>query len=201
MARSEVSICNVALGRLAISNEIASLTEQSNEAVQCRRFYETTRDRVLTEAPWNFASRRSSLANVGTPPDGWGYRYRYPNDCLQARKIINPASRSPAADQRIPFAVMEDQDNAGKVIVTDEANAVLEYTLRVTDTTLFSPGFDSALAWALAAEIGGPLKADVKWIQLAEQRYAMALMQAWANSANEGQEDTAQDSEFVRARG
>lgn len=200
MAQSTVQICNIALGRLAISREIASLSESSNEAVQCKRFYEVTRDRVLTEAPWRFATKRQALADVGSPPDGWAYRYRYPNDCLFARAIIDPALRQPAADQRIAFAIYEDMDSAAKAIVTDQPSAILEYSRRITDTTLFSPHFDSALAWAIAAEIGGPLKADVKWIQLAEQRYQAALATAWAMSANEGREDLPPDSEFVRAR-
>ncbi len=200
MAQSEVKLCNLALGRIGISQEIASLSESSNEAVQCKRFYEATRDRVLIEAPWRFCTRRRELADVGNPPDGWGYRSRYPNDCLFARRIINPAVRTPPADQRIPFAIMEDVDNAALAIVTDEANAVLEYTLKVTNTMLFSPLFDSTFAWAMAVEIAAPLKADVRFVQNAEQHYQMQLMQAIALSFNEGQEDAPPESEFVRAR-
>lgn len=200
MARSEVQLCNLALGRVGISQEIASLSERSNEAVQCNRFYESTRDRVLSEAPWRFCTRRRTLADVGTPPDGWAYRYRYPNDCLFARKIVDPANRSPASDQRIPFSIYEDVDSAALAIVTDEANAVLEYTFKVTNTMLYSPLFDSALAWALAAEIAGPLKADVKYIQNAEQHYQYQIAQAIAQSFNEGRDDLPQESEFIRAR-
>lgn len=201
MAQSAVQICNMALGRIGISREIAALTEASNEAVQCKRFYEATRDRVLQEAPWRFATRRQALADVGTPPDGWLYRYRYPNDCLHARGIVNTALRTPAADQRIAFAIFEDEDNSALAIATDEASAILEYTRHITDPNLFAADFTSTLAWALAVEIGMPLKADPKLRADALKFYQYEVGIACARSFNEGREDQPPDSEFIRARG
>lgn len=199
MGKAVVDICNMALGRLGISTFIANLeTERSNEANVCRVFYETARDRVLEDFPWGFAKRIADLQDIGTPPAGWLYRYRYPNDCLFAREILTSAGRPSTP---ITFEKIEDEANGGLAICTDEEEAQLAYTARITNTMLFSTLFIDALAWSLASDIAGPLSATPKMAESAANAYASTLLKAGARDMNEGQESlTPSDSEFITAR-
>lgn len=105
---SEVDICNQALAAIGTRSTIASLSEQSNEAIQCALQYASTRDQLLRSAPWNFVRAYANLSVLksapGTPeygntvpptywdstlpPPPWLYEYAYPSDCLWARAVM-----------------------------------------------------------------------------------------------------------------
>lgn len=201
MAVSVVQICNMALARIGISDQIASLTESSNEATQCNLFYEPTRDRVLRDHQWPFARKYQALALIEEADeqawaDQWSYAYRYPSDCLMIHRITTAYGRRP--DESIPFEV--GQDDAGRVVYTDQEDAVIVYTRRVTDTSHFDPMFVSALAWLLAVDIALPLAASESLRERAGRAYMMELATARAHAANEQRRDPEPDSEFIRAR-
>ena len=54
---SEVKICNMALAHLG-ADRIASIDDTSEEAVQCKIWFEPIRDTVLEERELTFAERR-----------------------------------------------------------------------------------------------------------------------------------------------
>src|SRR4051812_32897245 len=88
MSQTDVGICNMALGHLAVGKAIGALTEASQEARACLRFYEQARDEVLRDFPWPFATTVEALALVAVQPTTeWGYSYRYPLNCLALRRI------------------------------------------------------------------------------------------------------------------
>jgi hypothetical protein len=192
-------ICNMALGRIGISQFIANLeTEQSNEARVCRVFFEATRDRVLQAMPWGFARRSAELQDIGTPPAGWLYRYRYPNDCLFARKVIETGATEDSTGQA--FAIAEDETSGGLALCSNTYPASLIYTARIITTTLFPQMFCDALAWALAAEIAAPLSATPRMAESASQAYTTTLMQAAARDMNEGSPQDVYVSELISVR-
>lgn len=184
---SEIQIYNLALGHIGCSQFVASTNEQSNESRVCRTFYDQTKRSVLAAIPWPFATRRAALQDLGNPPLGWMYRYRYPVDCVRARQIVGAGDFVSAA-ARIPYSIMEDEAGGGLVIVCNEPQAVLEYTAAISNPQLFTPGFVDALGWALAAEIATPLSADPKLGQAAGQQYQVALSVAAAAAFGEQQE-------------
>jgi hypothetical protein len=199
MINSAVSICNQALGKIGISQFIANLeTEQSNEARVCRVYYEAARDRVLQAMPWGFARRVAELQDIGTPPAGWLYRYRYPNDCLFARKVIETGATEDSPGQ--PFTVSEDEANGGLAICSNTYPASLIYTARITNTALFSALFTDALAWALAVDLSAPLSAQPSMAQSASQAYVATLAQAAARHLNEDQPQDTYVSELMAVR-
>jgi hypothetical protein len=198
MASSEVAICNLALGRIGISIFISSLTEVSNEARVCSVFYEPCRDMVLQDFPWNFASKHSALANLGTPPTNWLFRYQLPSDCLEARYIVLPGNRQPRSGQRIAYEVSVENDV--KVLYTDQENAELVYTTRVTNPNLFSPLFVMALGWLIGAEAAMPLTAAPRLGDAARRNYALAISAAGSASLREQEAGPEPDSEFITAR-
>ena len=187
---SEVSIYNIALGRVGCSQFVAETTEHSNEARVCRTFYRQTRDKVLQAFPWPFATRRAALQDLGTPPLGWDYRYRDPADCLFARRIVDPEGRlTVRSAERIPYSIAGDEDAGALDIFCNMKEATLEYTACIVTPQLFSPAFTDALAWALAAEIASPLSADPKFGQAAGQQYLIALANAEVRALQEQQEE------------
>jgi hypothetical protein len=199
MASTVVQICNMALMRIGVSSLISSLSEASNEARACNVFYEQMRDYALRDYPWNFATKRVVLADAGTPPDNWGFKYTYPSDCLRTKHIITKGLRTPRNDQRIPFEI--GNEGGQRVIYTNQDEAELMYTARVEDPTLFDPMFTSALAYLLASEIAMPLSVQPKVADQARSAYNMVASSAAAASMNEGTEPPVPESELISIRG
>lgn len=198
MAESPVIICNMALGKIGVSMFIADFVERSNEARTCRVFYDAARDRTLEESPWGFATRIADLQSIGSPPSGWLYRYRYPNDCLKARSVV--IAGMSVEDPGVPFRVVEDEASGGKAILTNYPTAILVYTARITNTKMFSALFDDAFSWALAADIASPLSAAPGMAQTARQAYALALNVASAGTLNEGKQEQSQECQYLSVR-
>ena len=199
MSNSIAGICNQALGKIGISQFIADLdTEQSNEARVCRVFYEVARDRVLSAMPWGFARRTAALQDIGTPPAGWLYRYRYPNDCLKARKVIETGAtiEGLGAD----YSIVEDEASGGRAICSNTYPASLVYTARIVNVNLFTQAFIDTLSWSLAADIAAPLSAATGMSQAASQAYTAMLTQSGAADMNEGKEQAAGDCELLTVR-
>lgn len=139
---SVVEICNMALSRIGNSQRINALTEASIQAEQCSLFYEQTRDLVLRDKPWPFATKFAVLAEVSTNPDPvYQHSYAFPDDCLLARRIVNqvfpvdywPFQCGEVAYPRvpsIPFRVI--LGSSSRLIATAVSPATLEYTARIT---------------------------------------------------------------------
>lgn len=196
---NDIEICNIALSRVAHTQPIVSFTERSKAAEQCKVFYSTLRELVLTDFPWPFAESVVTLADIGSPAPGWAYRYRYPADCLKVREIIEPGQRRPRnADMQIPFAI--GFDSGGRVIHTDQPLASVRFTFRVENPTFFDALFADALAWRLGMDLALPLSSKPDLQQYCKQGYAEALTLAQASAFNESQDDPEPESEFVSVR-
>jgi len=213
VATSETQIANMALAHLANGGQIAALTEKSKEARACTLFYEQCRDEVLGAFPWPFATRIEALALVATDPtDEYGYSYRYPVNALSVWRIPSGVDRvgvrscSPldwrGAFPRVPIPYRIISDAAGKLIYTDQPDASIEYTVRITNVTQFSADFTAALALKLAGDIA-PMVTGGDQFKLGERaiiRYQTAVAQAQARAANEERQDPPPDSEFITVR-
>ncbi len=90
MASSEVDICNSALIHLG-AGLITSLTENKDEARACNQFYAKSRDAVLTQANWTFATTQAELSKLSTTPlYKYGFAYLLPTNpyCLKPLEFI-----------------------------------------------------------------------------------------------------------------
>ncbi|MBT0394843.1 hypothetical protein ISO77_04720 [Morganella morganii subsp. morganii] len=197
---SEIEICNIALSRIGNSRSINSMTEASKEANQCNLHYEQCRDAVLSDFPWNFAVKRVALADTNNPPPEWKYAYRYPTDCMKAIAIIRPGEKYHRPDTAIHFQVGADEAGTGKLIYTDQPEAWLQYTARVTDVNMYDALFKDALAWRLAAELARPLASNAGIGNEALQLYQMTIAGAAAHSLGESSEPVDYMDEFTAAR-
>lgn len=104
---TNTDIANRALSAIGTRSQIASLSENSNEARNANLLLEPLRDELLRLAPWNCATNYNNLALIcaapgtpenatqgqstwqkGIPPPPWAYEYAYPSDCLRPLWIV-----------------------------------------------------------------------------------------------------------------
>lgn len=206
---SPTDICNKALAWIGTRSTIASLTENSNEAKACARFYDGARQDVLQMFWWGFAKAQIDLTLLGcaeehTSMRPWRFMYAYPSDCLQARFMIlrlgshgsdgsfggYPANYDDIANRRpIKFEVATNFDAAGntiKVINTDTPHAMLCYTRDIQSPDMFDNLFQTALEHLLASYLAIPLTGNT---QIAEEHRKIAkdaIDTASAKAGNEG---------------
>jgi hypothetical protein len=164
---SEVDISNNALGYLGDSANVVSLSPPSGsvQAVHCARFYPLARDELLEMHPWGFAMRRIQLALLTeTAPTPWTYTYAVPAGALNLLSITDPDALDDYSvgvnnvGNYTPQNFVTESDATGaQVIYTNQQNAMLRYSARVTDTTQFSPLFTAGLTRLLASKLAGPV--------------------------------------------
>ena len=191
---SVIKICNMALSECGAESTIESLSEDSEEARQCNLHYESCRDAVLRGKDWNFARQRVALADLGNPPDEWDYEYAYPTDCLNAREIIN------YSDPDDPIAFEVAYNGSVKVIYTNQADAVLRYSARVSDPNLFDATFIEALVLALAVKVVIPLTESQRKLKTLHGRYLGLMGSAEALDAGEGKQKPDRQASWIEAR-
>lgn len=148
----DVDIANAALSLLGADATIVSIhpADGSIEAGLAARFLPGCRRLLLTTFEWGFAKKRVALSLlVNNPSEVWKYAYQEPAKCLKAWRVL----RAGAKDEQDSA----DFEREGRVILTNERNAQLSYTEDITDYTLFTPSFESALAFLLASYMAGPI--------------------------------------------
>lgn len=206
---SEAAICNMALSRIGNSQRIDSLEEASIQAEQCSLFYEASRDMVLRDFPWSFATAFANLAEVAVNPNpGFAHAYAVPTDCITVRGLVNGIFQEGAW----PFICDIDRPNIPRIaykivggsgtrlICTSISPATLEYTAKVTAPELFDPIFVSALAWKLAGQVAPALAKDAGVAQNCEQMYQMEIRTAVTAMLNESANDYRPESSFITGR-
>lgn len=179
MATTDVDICNRALSRLGTRATISALDENSTEARTAYIWYAATRDVLLRSHDWNFARRRVILAEQGSAPAGWSFRYAFPTDCVRLLRI---ASALPHRDS-VRFEVAGD--STSRFVLCDEPAAEAVYTARVDDPNLYDAGFASALVDQLAAHIAYPITQKTEIAVRLAQMARAALADAMAADVNE----------------
>lgn len=184
---SVVDICNLALSHLGDDATVTDINppEGSAQAEHCQRFYPIARDKLLEMHPWGFATRRAVGASLDVPTGaGWGYAYTFPNNALSIVAVLPLEAQddySASAALNVPgyssygnvsspyiglnldtlytpqdFAIETNSDGT-KIILTNQPQAVIRYTVKVTDPAKFSPLFVNALAYLLASYLAGPV--------------------------------------------
>lgn len=205
---SEVNICNLSLSHIGVKS-IAALSESTKEARECNLKYPFAREEVLRAYPWNFAEKRVTLALLTDTYVGFDYAYQYPTDCLDAREIYNPAGSGIGTyfdsttgeyvnKAKIEFKVVVNDDLDSRVILTNQEDAVLIYTAKVTDPNIFDSMFIKMLSHFLASELAVPLRGDSKKQENEINIYNALLGQAQQANASEeqgGNDDTSTLSE------
>lgn len=151
------------------------------------------------------------------PPNPWLYSYTLPSDNLQARFIIptfppqgsgqNPPI-SPAMigapcfipDQSIPFRVAIDSTDNIPIVLTNQSQAQLVYTVNQPNPQLWDSMFQGAMVASLAAYLVPALNLNMTLMQIQVKIAENIISQARVRDGDEG--TTSQDHipDFIRAR-
>lgn len=183
---TETDICNLALAALGDEATVTSIDppEGSAQADHCAQWYPVARDAVLELHDWKFASRRAVGTPAASPSTSWSYAYVKPAGALRIRAVLPPGVTSDYQQAGInneqPFDI-ETLDDGTEVIVTDQPEAVLRYTVRSVDAGRMPPLVVQTVVRMLASYLAGPvLKGDTG---RNESRAQLQLMQAWLAKA------------------
>lgn len=179
MGTSVVSICNMALGKIGAQG-ITAITEASDNARACNRFYEPVRDELLRRHPWNFAINRATLAQLADAPAyGYDHAYQLPANpyCLRVLELYEER------DSGYDFLI------EGRRLITDSDTARIKYIGQVTDPSQFDSTFVEALATRLAAEVAIPVTGESGIAEAMLKLAEMKITEAIGNDGLEGQAD------------
>lgn len=199
---SQIEIVNLALSHLGVGKGVANIeSEKSEEANTARLFYDTAIVKVLEDFAWPFATRIAALGLVAVEPNTeWYYSYRYPADCLTVRRVVS-GERTDNQDSVAPYRIASD--GTGRLIWTDEQDAQIEYTVKITNPQMFTASFVLAASYLMAALMAPRLTGgDPFGLRKTNlQMYGYSLGEARSNAANEGRPDNDNgESGFTRVR-
>lgn len=187
-------VVNAALVELGHTDRIGDLSDGTEISGAALSVYGQTRDDLLREFDPGFAQKSATLALLKRAPAGgyipgvsdwnpttnppvqWLYEYGYPADCLRVRAVIPPRIFVPNFSPQ-PVAFREFDDDyltpPAKVIGCNTANAMIVYTARVTNVTLWEATFTQTLIERLAKAMA-PAVAKITNSGFAAERTAMA---------------------------
>lgn len=195
---TNTDICNMALAYIA-KNRITSLDDNTEEARYCKLFYDHCRKQLLRGYSWGFARKHAVLANLTDSVRGWLYAYAYPSNCLAVRFIYNEAGASIKESEREEFEICIT-NSGNQAICCNIPNALMEYTVNVVDSNVFSDDFVEALARLLASNIALKLTGNSAIGDSQYQMYRIATNQAQVATLLERQKETVYPDDFVSVR-
>lgn len=192
---SKTDICNLALSWLAANLLTDFDTDDTTEAEYCRANYAITRDSVLEDAAWTFATARATLSPIVTPEGSYGYSnyFQIPADCLSVLSCTGNADELHDGN-RMDWRV------EGITIGANEDIVYIRYLRRIDDESLFSKSFIRAFAARLAGDLAIPLTESKQLEQTMLQKYEMALSDAKANDGFQGANDQIQSNSIILER-
>lgn len=159
---SEVEICSNAL-RMLGGNPIISLSDDTTEGRLCSGLYPSTRDNLTAIHPWNFATKRASLAQLVEPPAfDYSVQYELPPDYL-GMITVWPRGRYKVEGRRL---------------LAYSGGIKILYKARIVDPSLFPSWFSTALEYYLAARIAYPLTRSQRMEELRYNEFAIKLQEA-----------------------
>jgi hypothetical protein len=189
MAITKTDILNKAL-TLVGANPIVSIDDQTNNARVLSRVYETALRSVLSEAKWNFATKRSTLSVLSTTAEwydtGETILYQKPTDMI---RIYGTNSRNASWREE------------GDVIYSDTTGLGLRYVYYLDDPTKYPTYFIDALIDRLCSDIA---YAIVNSSTLGDKYYkifeSVSLPKAQSANAQTGVQQTVQDDAWELAK-
>lgn len=198
MATTDAQVCNMALGLVGQRQLIDELTEQSDEAQACNTYFEETCKQVLQRYDWRSARKRAVLAATTQTRDGWAFCYAAPADMLLPRRIWN-GRLTYGAGQQIPFEWELNDAADGFLILTNQQDAQLVYTVR-TKPALWTPMLTAAVVARLGVFLATMLPVKPELAAGLEQRAELALQRGAASEFNAATQAEPVDAEWIRER-
>ena len=194
-------IFNLALILLGSNPILDADSDTSKKAVTLRTVYDGARDLALADHPWNFATKRATLAQVSEAPAfGFTYAYQPPTDCLRVLGVCQGSDSHPHyhhsdIDPDITYRM------EGGLLLTNESTVKIKYISRIEIEGLFSPGFVLAFSYWLAglAAYGTTGNPSLK-NQIMQEYATVGLPKAKSLDAQEGTPETVEENRWIKSR-
>lgn len=150
MALSKTDIANQALGRVGAA-AIMSLDDQDNKSArEVKLVFEQSVRELGRTSEWNCLKARANLAQLtDSPAFGWSYAYQLPADFIRLVKLNGTDGDDYPGDE---------YEIEGLSLLTDEAEAKIQYIAYREDTNVYDPLFVDALVVLIASKIAVPLR-------------------------------------------
>lgn len=195
---TRLGIYNMALGYLD-ARPIASLAENTSEAVQCGLFWDRARRAALRDFAYRFAQRRVALKKMEVPKlyrRQFRFCYRKPEEALKIGDVHNGIDRV----ARFPFTMESLPD--GEIILCDIPCAQATITVDIPEVEKWEEMFITAMSMKLGILIAPALlgKEGSGKLQHLMNLYAAHIAACEGDSANEGTERHDPDT-WLLARG
>jgi len=186
----KIGISNMAIG-LVGGNPIISFSDETIEAEQCSLYYDSARRYCLESRDWTFAAAYRQLApRPPVSPSEFANGFQLPSDCL----VVRIVSDSP--DLKTPIEYQKD----GRVILLNNSVVYIKYTKNITDSSLFSPSFEIAVAHKLAEFISTTITGDKVLKRALMSEATDMLEQGGSVDGMQGSPKRAYASKLLRAR-
>lgn len=188
---SVIEICNLALGNLG-KEDISSLSEASNGARACKKWYDICVGSTLEAYPWRFARATQAMGQVvNTMTDKWRYAYALPNEAIRLWDVVPDQTDTWDSSAYVDFEDLAKEtpkprafDIENGVVFCNLSPAYAKFIRKVTDPTKYTPLFIDALSWALSARIAIAMTGDPKMLSTAVQMAQQAIRLAASTHAN-----------------
>lgn len=188
--QTETAVANEALSALHVENIVDLLSDTTIVGKTLRTHFAATRDAMLRQYPWNFATGEKTLNFDPDAPASVRFKYSYalPNDpyCLKARELWREDRHDWKVEGRSILA------NCGPQVT-------LIYTKLVTDVAQWDALFRVAFGLGLAVKCK-KLCRDAKIIAEVEDKATDALATAWPADVSEGLPDEMPCPDVIAAR-
>lgn len=161
--KSEVDICNLALGHLKIAPVSNIETGESTEEKACNLYYDITRQAVLEATNWAFATKRTTVAeDTNTPAFGWEHQSaEMPSDFLKFVGVYDSTG-----ELYINTNNQYYEFEGNKILSNLDAPYYIKYIADITDVPKFDRLFVMDLSYALAVTMSEKLKISATLLQV-----------------------------------
>ena len=170
-----LSVMNQALGEVGVPT-VRDFDDDTREAHEVRVHYATALDSTLEMHPWNFAKFLCTLtASDRLPLFGAAHQYALPNGHRYGALPYCLTVRSTDGGNGAHFQIGNDVVD-GRVLYSNEAAVMIEYTGRVTDLSQWSALAIQVLVKVLASKIAPALQQQIRGLSQALLKEAFALL-------------------------
>lgn len=187
----DVTIANMAIDAIggAPVSSVTTVDPDSKESEVVCRHYAHTRDLVLYDFPWNFATRRLAFgaASSTAPEFGYSFSHPLPNDPFVLRVLR-------LSEVEYDFIVR------GRFLFSDQSTPEAECIVRATDAGAYSPAFVDALVLRLAARMAYPVTRNRDLGVKLLNEYAAFIDELKGPDSQEGTPDVEPEPSLISVR-
>lgn len=186
---SKVDLINRGLTKLN-AKRLTSINDGTKNSADANAVYDGILEEVLASFPWNFATRRVTLARLAAAPlYRYDFQFRIPPEpkCLKVWEAV--------ADNQTPTKLyVIEGDDEGQLLLTNFTAIDIKFTVKVIDTERYSPWFVESFVTRLSAELAYPVTGKRALKESLMKEYYFDIQIAGVNEGQQGEDYVADDS-------